>query len=123
MSAVGEIGRRVREQRKLVGFSQARLAEKLGVSNETVSRLETGRCTPSLRTIEEIARALRVDLVDLFRVRPEPTPHDEALDQLVWLMRRRSVPEVHFVVDLVTRIFEHMRLHPLADGKKEKRGP
>jgi transcriptional regulator with XRE-family HTH domain len=123
MSAVGEsLGRRVREQRMLVGFTQAKLAEKLGVSNETVSRMENGKCMPSLLNIERVAHVLQIDLVELFRFRREATPQDIALDRLLWLMRRRSTADIDLAIEILTHIFEYMRTVHVSDGKKEKRG-
>ena len=40
------IGQRIRKYRKAKGLSQEQLAEKLGVSNKTISKWETGKCMP-----------------------------------------------------------------------------
>jgi len=52
----------VREHRKAAGLTQAELAEKAGLAFETISRVESGREPPSLRTAVAIADALGVSL-------------------------------------------------------------
>ncbi|HTR56140.1 MAG TPA: helix-turn-helix transcriptional regulator [Kofleriaceae bacterium] len=122
MNSVEElVGRRIREKRKLAGFTQAQLAERVRVCNETVCRLETGKCLPSLYTIERIARALQIELRDLFRTPKTTSPEDLAIDRLVFTMRRRSVDEIECVIDVATRIFEHTRVQHAVDTKRAKR--
>ncbi|MFW6050296.1 MAG: helix-turn-helix domain-containing protein [Myxococcota bacterium] len=53
-----EIGKRLRGRRREAGMTQAELAERAGVSSELVSRVERGRCLPSLPTLIAFARVL-----------------------------------------------------------------
>ena len=54
---IGENLRRLRERRYL---TQRELAQKAGVSTDTVAKLETDRAEPRLRTIRRLAKALEV---------------------------------------------------------------
>ena len=56
----------VRERRELLGLSQATLAERLGVSRQTVNAIETGRYLPSLPLAFELAAYFEVAIEDLF---------------------------------------------------------
>ena len=47
---------RIRELRALRGWSQADLAERLGVSRQTVNAVETGKFDPSLPLAFKMAR-------------------------------------------------------------------
>ncbi|MEN6449846.1 MAG: helix-turn-helix transcriptional regulator [Thermoguttaceae bacterium] len=47
----------IRERREL-GLSQAQLAELAGLRPETLSRLESGKHSPTVRTVEKIDQAL-----------------------------------------------------------------
>ncbi len=47
------------------GLTQQALADATGVSKTTISELETGRKTGSVKTLARIARALNVDIDDL----------------------------------------------------------
>lgn len=50
------LGRRIRNRRLDLHFTQEKFAEKLSVSTEYVSRIETGKFHPSLGLIERIAQ-------------------------------------------------------------------
>lgn len=53
-----EIGIQVRDLRKKAGLTQIELAKKLGVSQQVLSRLESGEAdNPTVSTLERIAQA------------------------------------------------------------------
>jgi transcriptional regulator with XRE-family HTH domain len=60
------VGDKVRELRKARGWLQQDLADRAGVSMQTVSNLETRRHVPETVTLAKIARALGVPLGELF---------------------------------------------------------
>jgi len=53
------IARDILRERKALGLTQGQLAKLAGVRPETLCRLETGRHSPTVRTVEKIDRALR----------------------------------------------------------------
>jgi DNA-binding XRE family transcriptional regulator len=53
------LARDIVRDRERVGWSQAELARRSGVRVETLNRIETGKNTPSVATIEKIDNALR----------------------------------------------------------------
>jgi putative transcriptional regulator len=61
----------VRELRTGMGISQGRLAEKLGVSRQTINAVETGRYTPSLPLAIALARYFGKPVEEVFRVGEE----------------------------------------------------
>ncbi len=56
----------VREMRAAMEWSQSDLAEKLGVSRQTVNAIETGRYAPSLPLAFKLARLFKVAIEDIF---------------------------------------------------------
>jgi len=52
------IARKLITMRLAAGLTQLELAERAGVRVETICRLETGKHSPNLRTVEKIERAL-----------------------------------------------------------------
>ena len=54
-------------------WSQAQLAERLGVSRQTVNALETGRYDPSLPLAFKIARVFGQPIESIFSDDQEPT--------------------------------------------------
>ena len=59
----GAIIKRLRESR---GLTQQRLAEKMNVSDKTVSKWETGRGYPDISLIEPLSAALGISVIELF---------------------------------------------------------
>ena len=48
-------------------ITQEKLSEIIGVDNGYISKLEVGQNFPSIGTLEKIAKALDVELVELFQ--------------------------------------------------------
>ena len=61
-----EFGNRIREQRRVLGISQERLAELAGLDRTYVGGIERGERNPSLKNIAKLAAALRVPIKVLF---------------------------------------------------------
>jgi ribosome-binding protein aMBF1 (putative translation factor) len=53
------IARDIIRERKALGLTQAELAARAGLRQETLSRLESGKHSPTVRTVEKIDRALQ----------------------------------------------------------------
>lgn len=54
-------GHKLRDRRQSQGFTQAELAEQVGVEPSTVSKWETGKDFPSQEYIKSLTKALAVD--------------------------------------------------------------
>ena len=59
-------GDTIRTLREKEGITQKELAEIICVSDKTVSKWETNKGLPDIGIIEELAKALRVSLAELF---------------------------------------------------------
>ena len=61
------LARRIAELRLKRGLTQVQLAKAAGCSPDFISRVERGVNAPSVAWLEGFARALKVEVVDLFR--------------------------------------------------------
>ena len=59
-------GKRIKELRERKKLTQERLAEKVGLDLQTISRIETGYYFTSFENLEKLANALDVTMADLF---------------------------------------------------------
>lgn len=59
------IGSYISKKRREKNLTQEQLAEKLGVSNKTISKWENGKCMPDYSIIEQVCRKLSVTLSEL----------------------------------------------------------
>jgi DNA-binding XRE family transcriptional regulator len=62
---MGFVGEHIREARRKAGLTQKELAQRSGLRQSHISRLERGRHSPSFVTLEKIAHALGIPLSQL----------------------------------------------------------
>ncbi|MCY0387922.1 helix-turn-helix transcriptional regulator [Robbsia sp. Bb-Pol-6] len=93
------VGKRLAFARKQKGWSQTELGERLDVSKETVSRIESGFSSTSLQRLSEFCTALDLTFLDLFRGTPIANEHRlDAMQPLVDAMKTLRPDQVSFVL-------------------------
>ena len=65
-AGLNAFAKRLKEVRKLKGFTQEELAYKSGLSLSQIARIETAKTNPTLSTIFRIARTMDIKLSELF---------------------------------------------------------
>ena len=58
-------GKFIAQKRKEKNLTQEQLAEKLGVSNKTISKWETGKCMPDYSVIKNLCEELEITVAEL----------------------------------------------------------
>ena len=66
------IGDHIRDLRWGRRLKQGELAQRAGIAQNTLSQIELGKTTPSVPTLEKIARGLNLDLSELLLEEPVP---------------------------------------------------
>jgi len=61
----------IRALREALGLTQAELAERVGVSRQTINAIETGRYNPTLPLAVRLARLMRRRVEEVFHVDEE----------------------------------------------------
>lgn len=59
------IGKFIAKKRKEQNLTQEQLAERLGISNKTVSKWETGKCMPDYAVVKSLCEELKVTVSEL----------------------------------------------------------
>ncbi len=59
------IGKFIAKKRKEQNLTQEQLAERLGISNKTVSKWETGKCMPDYAVVRSLCEELKVTVSEL----------------------------------------------------------
>jgi transcriptional regulator with XRE-family HTH domain len=76
---MGEVGREIRRLREVRGWGQTKLAAAADMAVSGVSQIENGHRNPNSATLIKLARALDVDVADLFPPQGQaPLPLDDA---------------------------------------------
>ena len=100
------LGRKITERRKHLGWTQADLAEKLGVDSETISRFERGSNLPSLLRLEKLALVLGAPLAELLA---ESSAHPQDQSRvLAELIGKLSEKDRLFVMNIVKLCCSHL---------------
>lgn len=69
-----DIGRRIRERRARLGWTQDRLAKEAGIPRPTLANYEAGRREPDLETVQKLAHALNTSMSYLVGETDDPSP-------------------------------------------------
>lgn len=68
MRPTDELVNDVRRLRRAADLTQEQLAERVGVTRQTILSIEKGKYTPSVALALQLASALQVRVEDLFRL-------------------------------------------------------
>lgn len=60
------LGDNIQRYRRRLGLTQYQLAHKIGVTYQAISKWETGRGTPDISLLPELARVFGCSIDDLF---------------------------------------------------------
>lgn len=99
------IGSNIRIARTALALTQGHLAEKLGVENVTISRIETGAQMPSIDRLDEFARALQVPLPVLLGDKSS----GGVGEMLVELLSDLPAREQQFIYDFAAQYAQHWK--------------
>jgi transcriptional regulator with XRE-family HTH domain len=89
----------LKAKRQKYGITQAKLAEKVGVSTHHIAMIEIARHYPTLELVERIANTLEIEIYELFIAKPSPENAMERLHQSIV----QNIDKV--VAEAVERVF------------------
>ena len=82
------VGKFINQKRKGKNLTQEQLAEKIGVSNKTISKWETGKCMPDYSVIELLCEELNITLAELMNgEEDEKSIHTYDNEQIVEILK------------------------------------
>lgn len=97
-------GENVQFRRKKMGLTQEELAERIGIGQQSLSRMERGGIAPKFERLQDFAAVLNCSVAELFRPRSETDDAPEAAlaDMLHGLVPYEKEVIVRFVRDLAS---------------------
>lgn len=108
------LGANISERRKKLGWTQAELAERIGVDTETVSRFERGSNLPSIQRLEKLADALKIPL-HLLIAASSPRADDQSYILNEWISEL-TPKDREFALNTLKQLCVHL-------GATAKRAP
>lgn len=88
------LAKNLKESRRKCRLSQAKLAEKAGISTQYIAMIELSRQFPTPEVLERIAAALGIEAYELFSVEPSAESSMERLHKDIIKEVRKVMEEV-----------------------------
>ncbi|UYZ85363.1 helix-turn-helix domain-containing protein [Entomomonas sp. E2T0] len=101
------IGKAIAKYRKAADLSQEQLAEKLGLGNEAVSRIERGIVIPTVERLIEMAEVFDCPVSELL-TETSNRPTDEAI-YLQSLLSSIAVEDKQMLIDMVEKLVVRLK--------------
>lgn len=83
-----KIGELISRERKAKKLTQAKLAEKLFVSEKTVSKWENGKGIPDTESLPKLAKVLDISINELLQGKRQDTSNENSTDELLLNMAK-----------------------------------
>lgn len=103
-----DFGQRVSERRKALGITQEELADRLGLSQQTVLSIEKGRRRARISILPELADVLSLSLDELLLgAKPKakgPRGPQSKLQQQIELVRTLPRTKQRFVIEMLENV-------------------
>lgn len=96
-----KLGQRIKEIREGQNMKQVKLAEIIDMEPSNLSKLENGNQLPKEENIEKIAKALNVEIKDLFDFGHFKT-REELLEYIINILHSSEKKELEFIYKFVT---------------------
>ena len=103
-----QLGRNIRARRKRLGLTQEQLAERLGITHQSLCRMEQGRIAPKVDRLPKFAECLKCSVPELFRDEAEKSFN--YIKQLNELMEGLPNERQEFVVRHIAGLVALLRL-------------
>ena len=102
-----KVGARFAELHGRAKLTQVQAAEKVGITDEAISRIERGKQWTDSKTLSALARLYRVKWADLIVVYPKAAGSKQraAVQEVVDLLRNKKLAEVNLFRDLLRVLF------------------
>lgn len=101
------LGKRIREERLKLGFTQEKLAEQVDVTDSYIGQIERGERSLSLETLVKISNILGVT-IDYLLGDSVKIEDKELYAELLQILNKRSSGEKRMALDIVKLMFNHI---------------
>ena len=100
-----KIGRRIRSLRRLKDLTQEELGERSLLSGKYIGEIERGVANVTIDAMENIAKGLEVDLIDLFEISHE-VDRKHLMDEMKKCLSQADDDTVQLVFRIVKSILQ-----------------
>lgn len=98
-----QFGQKVKYYRQLIGYSQEKLAEKVGISPNTVSYIERGKNTISFTKLPALCSALEIEPYKLFIDSENVSDKISEINKILALANEK---QLNIIFNLIKNLFD-----------------
>ncbi len=98
------VGNVISQKRKMLGLTQAQLAEKIGIEQESLSRIEKGVTGLKFSRLESLSYALECTVADFFR--NDQNSKEEVFSIMRERIEKLSQSEAKFFIEVMEKVLE-----------------
>ncbi len=98
-------GKRIKELRKQKKLTQEQLGELVGIDYKQIGNIETGTYFTTMPTLEKIAKALDVDIAELFNFNHNKNK-EQLLKEIKYLLDEASEEKIKFIYRIIKDILK-----------------
>lgn len=98
------LGESIYRNRKRQRMTQAELAEKAGVTEQTIRKIEHGEGNPQLEVLYALISTLKIDPEEIFY--PKPADTDQAKKQLVFLIADCTDDQIREILPVIEDVLK-----------------
>ena len=98
------LGESIYRNRKRQRMTQAELAEKAGVTEQTIRKIEHGEGNPQLEVLYALISTLKIDPEEIFY--PKPADTDQVKKQLVFLIADCTDDQIREILPVIEDVLK-----------------
>lgn len=102
------VGGRIRQIRKAQKISQQELGERADLNYKYIGGVERGERNPSIQSLVKIARGLKVEVGDFFKVEGQRQlpDKDRMINSIIGLLGNKSMKELKLAKRMLSSLFK-----------------
>lgn len=117
-----EIGSKIKQKRKSLNLTQLELAEKVGLTESSISRYESGKiATMPTSTVNKICRELHIEPAELLGITPETAFEWDLKDILASIEDLPSEYKTAIIDQIKSQINLYWRLYNAKENRVSKK--
>ncbi len=98
-------GKRIKELRKAKKLTQEQLGELVGIDYKQIGNIETGTYFTTMPTLEKIANALEVEIIELFDFNHNKNK-EQLLKEISALLNKAEEEKIRFIYRIIKDILK-----------------
>lgn len=102
MNLKQQLGQKIRQMRNQKKYTQAQLAEKVGIATKHQSCIETGKNFPSAELLEKYAKVFKKEACELLSLSSNKN-REELIGRIVSMLNDCTIEEIKMIYKLLMR--------------------